>query len=283
MNKYLDQLSGAFTLCEPATKAGRISLVFNQQAPPEKPGVYVIYERNGNHPMYVGESGNLLQRLTYLFRCNAAENPHPFHRNHKKIYGEFPTYEEFCHLYSVRWICTEGAIGRLEIEDELKKQHGTNNHDFYANFSQLKSQFPPPIVIQKNTCYSCGEKNDDCAVWAILSGSNTYHAPIVTRPMGGRGADIIFQYEPEKSKVHVWRTTGLDFAFDADLCKKICQRYSQGLNESKLPPVYEDGGTAYFCDSHWPTPPLGRIITPYAAAVIRHVRRLHPGLCCPKT
>ncbi len=132
-------------------------------------------------------------------------------------------------------------------------------------------------------CCSCGEKNSACAVRAILSSSNTYNAPIVTRPMGGRGEDIMFQYETTKPQVHVWRTTGLDFAFDADQCKEICQRYSQGLNESKLPPVHEDGGTAYFCDLQWPTPPLGRIHTPYAAAVIRHVRRMHPDLCCPET
>jgi len=82
---------------------------------------------------YVGEGRNLSVRLTKLFRC-CPINPHPCHDAYKRAYGSFPTPQQFCSDFEVHVQETIGMRGRLEIEEELQEEHGSNNADFYRNW-----------------------------------------------------------------------------------------------------------------------------------------------------
>ena len=122
--------------CSPKMTGSQISVKFSQDPPPE-PGVYVVYLRDGEIPFYVGESGNLRRRLTFLFRCHQGGNPHPCHRRHKSIWKVLPDYGTLCEMYGVRWYSTAGASGRLEAEEALQQQLGTNRKEYYSNLNLL--------------------------------------------------------------------------------------------------------------------------------------------------
>lgn len=114
-----------FVTCEISAIKNKISIKFSQD-PPQDPGVYVVYLRDGEIPFYVGESRNLRRRLTFLFRCHRSENPHPCHQRHRDVWEVLPDCETFCDRYGVRWYSTAGAFGRLEAEESLQKRLGTN-------------------------------------------------------------------------------------------------------------------------------------------------------------
>ena len=96
--------------CSPKAVGSKKSLDFSI-APPLEPGVYIIYLLQGLIPFYVGESKNLKSRLTFLFRCNSPNNPHPCHKRHQQVWSDYPQCEEFCGKYGVRWLSTVGAYG----------------------------------------------------------------------------------------------------------------------------------------------------------------------------
>lgn len=54
--------------CAPKVQEDNIVLQFSQ-TPPEEPVLYVVYRKQPHQAFYVGKTGSLLQRLTYLFRC----------------------------------------------------------------------------------------------------------------------------------------------------------------------------------------------------------------------
>lgn len=263
--------------CTPSIAGGRLSLSFSIETP-TGPGVYIVYQRTPEKPFYIGEAGNLLQRLKYLFSCYRNENPHPCHRRHKEVYEVMPEVSDFCALYSVRWLSTAGQVGRLEIEEALQKTFGTNRKEFYLNFDPEAKPAPvvppaaPPVL-----CTGCCDSSapcTDCPVWKELSENKTYStkAGIEIPTMGGRAASLLFRFDPDNTQVRVWRPNGRpDFTFGVTHCHALCRRYRLGLKDGVLPPPNELGGTGYFTDPDWPTPVLGRIKTPYAAAVIRYV------------
>lgn len=74
--------SMSLVTCAPKVLRDKITLQFSQP-PPEEPGVYVVYRKEPHQAFYVGEARNLLQRLTYLFRCYRNGNPHPCHLRHQ--------------------------------------------------------------------------------------------------------------------------------------------------------------------------------------------------------
>lgn len=267
------------TVCELAILGKKLSLSFSGMVPTE-PGVYVLYQCFPEKPVYVGESRNLQQRLKFLFRCHPGENPHPFHKRHKQIYGQLPSAEEFCSIYGVRWLTTNKRVGRIEIEEALQETYGTNNAEFYKNFDP---DLPGQDIEAKDSesdVAQCPPGCMECAVWAILANDKQYLSPVRVSAMGSRGADLFFKYESNDEKVHVWRQTSkLKFSFGKQACREICQRYQAGLAASELPHVRESGGTSYFTDPNWLNPVLGRINTPYAAAIIRHILRNHKRQC----
>jgi len=112
----------------------RISIVFT---PPvaAHPGVYRIVRRADDRTFYVGEGGNLSQRLKMLFRCRPSFNPHPCQSAFERAYGKFPTPEQFCEIFEVYVQDTSRMRGRLEIEEELQEEHGSNYADFYSDWN----------------------------------------------------------------------------------------------------------------------------------------------------
>jgi len=112
----------------------RISIVFT---PPvaAHPGVYRVVRRADERTFYVGEGGDLSQRLKTLFRCYPSPNPHPCQSAFERAYGTFPTPEQFCEIFEVYVQDTSGMRGRLEIEEELQEKHGSNNADFYSDWN----------------------------------------------------------------------------------------------------------------------------------------------------
>jgi hypothetical protein len=141
-----DKVIQHFNTCElvratPSTTGRKTSIIFSLH-PPKHAGVYVVYDCGvgGNKPhtpFYVGEARNLLQRLTMLFRCNSAKNPHPCQINYaivtqKKI-SEIRC-EDFCQRCRVKFISTDLLFGRIEIEEVLQREFGTNCDTFYKRF-----------------------------------------------------------------------------------------------------------------------------------------------------
>ena len=118
-NFAIEILKTNIVTCEIRSAGTQITFKFSQE-PPEESGVYVVYLLDGKIPFYVGESGNLRQRLTFLFRCHRSENPHPCHRRHRDVWEVLPDCETFCEMYGVRWYSTAGAFGRLEAEEMLQ-------------------------------------------------------------------------------------------------------------------------------------------------------------------
>jgi GIY-YIG catalytic domain len=98
---------------------------------PEGPGVYRVILKNSNKTFYCGEASRVSQRLKFLFRCNPGKNPHPCHKNYSTAFGMGVEPWTFCKKFKVEIISTIGAMGRLEIEEQLKNQYGTNKKSFY--------------------------------------------------------------------------------------------------------------------------------------------------------
>jgi hypothetical protein len=70
----------------------RVYLKFPKQ-PPRESGVYVIYDcakggKKSQKPFNVGQGRNLLRRITFLFRCNSINNPHPCQTRFAKSSGK---------------------------------------------------------------------------------------------------------------------------------------------------------------------------------------------------
>jgi hypothetical protein len=277
--------------CTPQIQGSRIGLRFSQ-TPPQEPGVYVVYLKLQGIAFYVGEAGNLLQRLTYLFRCHRNENPHPCHLRYRNVWDELPECETFCEMFGVRWHSTQGAFGRLEAEEALKRQFGTNVKAFYMNLPQVLddsvatnpscspasesggSTQPPAISSAPASCPAFETCGATCPVWRELTTNPAYQLPegFEVPTMTGRRETLRFRpvQQDGKTVVHVWRVVGnLDFVFDEGQCRAICQRFAQGLQEGSS---FLAGGTAYFGTPQWASPPLRRNDNPYAAAVIRHAR-----------
>jgi hypothetical protein len=277
--------------CSPQIQGSRIGLRFSQ-TPPQEPGVYVVYLKVQGIAFYVGEAGNLLQRLTYLFRCHRNENPHPCHLRYRDVWDELPECETFCEMFGVRWHSTKGAFGRLEAEEGLQTQFGTNVKAFYMNFEErlaanqaaTSGASPqavpsagaalPPDVITAASCPAFESCGSVCPVWRELTTNPAYHSPegFMVPTMGYLGQPLRFRCltAGARPEVHVWRPSGQpDFTFDEPACRTICQRFAQGINEGRS---FVDGGTSYFNQPQWDVPPLGMIKTPFAAAIIRHAR-----------
>jgi len=282
-SNYLQALSDSrLTTCTITLSGSKISLTFSTQPSgesviiPSEPGVYVVYAKGSETPLYVGETRNLQQRLTFLFRCNSGENPHPFHKWHKTIHGHRPDVEEFCDIYAVRWITTTAQVGRIEIEEALQKSFGTNKKEFYLAYGSDEISKGATEPCTQNQ--PCNENCKVCIVWNVLSTDNKYQSPNVTciPTLAGRGPDLLFSYDPATQKVRVWREKrSPDFTFDAEICRLICIRYQEGLMKNELPPLDEAGGTSYFGKPKWEIAELNYIKAPYAAAVIRHILRNH--------
>jgi hypothetical protein len=121
----------------PAAKRSNkgISIVFTPAVAP-RPGVYRVIRRADSKTFYVGEGGDLSQRLKTLFRCYHSKNPHPCQSAFQRAYGSFPTPDQFCEIFEVHVQDTSGLKGRLEIEEELQEKHGSNNADFYREWAK---------------------------------------------------------------------------------------------------------------------------------------------------
>ena len=101
---------------------------------PDGPGVYFIVSKdNPDKVFYVGETKNIAQRVRYTFRC-PKKNPSPCSRAYELAYRTPPTYEDFCKKFCVRYLETKGMRGRIEIEEELQKKHGTNKAEYYKKW-----------------------------------------------------------------------------------------------------------------------------------------------------
>jgi hypothetical protein len=98
---------------------------------PSGPGVYRVFLKEIDKTFYCGEARNLLRRLTFLFRCNSGNNPHPCHRAYEESFEEKINPQKFCKCFSVAIINTANLLGRLEIEEQLQLKYKTNNKHFY--------------------------------------------------------------------------------------------------------------------------------------------------------
>lgn len=262
--------------CKPVVKKARIQLDFSNQ-PPAEPGVYVVYLRSNGMAFYVGEASHLLRRLTYLFRCHRNDNPHPCHRRHEEVWDELPDCEDFCAKYGVRWFSTKGMFGRLEAEEALISQLGTNKKDFYLNIEQRMVMHTEGGLVhaRRKTTVCCAGKTCGkfCPVWRELMTNPAYQSAggYVVPTLTGKKANLAVRVQPnQKLPVNVHRPgTTLNFDFDEADCMAICQRYEEGLRQGL---DFRKGGTSFFNQPKWSNPSLGMINTPFAAAVIRHAR-----------
>jgi hypothetical protein len=196
-------------------------------------------------------------------------------------------------MYGVRWHSTNGAFGRLEAEEALKVQFGTNVKAFYLNFeerlarneaaasglltqpSEAASSLRSCEVIPNASCPAFESCGIECPVWRELTTNPGYQFTdgFEVPTMTGRRENLRFrsQREDGATVIRVWRVVGnLDFKFDEKACRIICQRFAQGIQEGL---GFINGGTSYFNQPQWANPPLGMIKTPFAAAVIRHARQ----------
>lgn len=254
-----------------------IGLQFTE-TPPAEPGVYVVFQIDSERPFYVGETGNLFQRLTMLFRCRRSDNPHPCHTRHEQVYEEMPDCDTFCAIYSVKWLSTKGRFGRLEMEDALQTAFGTNTKAFYLNYDPDQAVAPPanhpPNKIGASTEGQPPDGDCPCAaLWTELMGNPAYRDPhgVEIPTLGGRAAPLLFRVEDNDNgpQVHAWRPGGKpNFFITREQWLAICERFRQGIHEGLS---FARGGVFYFTDPAWPESALGRINTPYAAAVFRHV------------
>lgn len=281
----------AIVTCKPKLKRTKISVDFSQK-PCDDPGIYVVYLKAGGIPFYVGESSNLHRRLTHLFRCHRSDNPHPCHRRHRDVWGELPDCETFCDMYGVCWYSTKNAFGRLEAEEELQEELGTNRKEYYSNFNLICANHsqtcksasavagcinglrPSRVASVGFKCSAKRKCNKFCPVWNELIANSLYRGPdgFQVPTMTGRKDPLFFHTEglDKNPLIRVWRVDGsLNFTFDENDCQMICQRFEAGLAQGRS---FCSGGTSYFNDPAWKNRPLTIITAPYAAAVIRYAR-----------
>jgi len=109
---------------------------------PEDPGVYRVFSKKTLTTFYVGETGNLRQRLSFLYRCRQSKNPHPCHTDYLLAYNIWPNCEEFCKEFGVAITETKGLLGRIEIEEAKQLESGSNKADYYKNWSQKQLSSP---------------------------------------------------------------------------------------------------------------------------------------------
>lgn len=277
----------------PRIQGSQIVVEFSHD-PPQEPGVYVVYLRKEGIPFYVGESRNLRQRLKFLFRCHRGDNPHPCHRRHQDVWECLPDCETFCEMYGVRWQSTAGAFGRLEAEEELQKQLGTNRKEYYGNFGEIIANAAVAVtsadekasIAFEQTCHvneavkpeccetkTCGHF---CPVWNELTINPSYQGSkgFQVQTMTGRKEDLLFSSLPPvggKTVIRVRRASGnLNFTFDENDCRTICERFEAGLRQGNS---FVAGGTAFFNNPSWKARPLSIITAPYAAAIVRYARQ----------
>lgn len=193
----------------------------------------------------------------------------------------------------MRWHSTKGAFGRLEAEEALQVQFGTNVKAFYLNFEEMLasneaaesisspqagpfagSALPPKVnpAVLCSAFESCGSA---CPVWRELTSNPAYQLPdgFMVPTMGYLGQPLRFRCVTAGARpvMHVWRPLRQpNFTFDELACRAICQRFAQGIHEGRC---FVEGGTSYFNQPQWADPPLRMINTPFAAAVIRHARQ----------
>src|SRR6266404_7429397 len=138
LDDVASRLEGSpFISARPVSRGARVKIQFSR-TPPSKPGVYIVYDCSDSEnpePFYVGEARDLSKRLTILFRCKSpAKNPHPcqsYYAKVKDVSVTEITCNEFCSRFRVRLFCTEGHLGRKEIEEFLQRRLGTNRDKFY--------------------------------------------------------------------------------------------------------------------------------------------------------
>ena len=114
-----------------------------------------------------------------------------------------------------------------------------------------------------------------CPVWHELITNPVYHGPqgFQIPTMTGRKEPLLFRRDHQNGKtvIRVWRASGtLDFTFDENDCRAICERFDAGLQQGR---GFAAGGTAYFNEKSWMNRPLTIITAPFAAPVIRHARQ----------
>ena len=112
-------------------RTSSVSLTFEPKLTKGVPGVYRLEQIHDGKVVYVGEASDLLKRLTFLFRANSRNNPHPFHAHCLKALGKSFRCQDMCENFRVSVLATIGLRGRLEIEEEEKLRHRTNRRAFY--------------------------------------------------------------------------------------------------------------------------------------------------------
>ncbi len=282
----------AFVTCAIRVLGTRITVDFSH-LPPQEPGVYVVYLRDREIPFYVGESRDLRRRLTFLFRCHRSDNPHPCHRRHQDVWDVLPDCETFCEFYGVRWTSTAGWFGRLEAEELLQGQFGTNRKEYYSNFNLLfENDFKSGEILTTDSgvaegllpsdkgstdveCCTTAGCNASCPVWNELITNPAYQGPrgFQVPTMTGRREPLLFSrhHRNGNSVIRVWRASGsLDFTFDENDCRSICRRFNEGIGQGRS---FTNSGTSYFNEKSWLNRPLTIITAPFAAPVIRHARQ----------
>ena len=278
--------------CSPQVTGRQISVEFSQE-PPQEPGVYVVYLLDGEIPFYVGESRNLRQRLTFLFRCHRSENPHPCHRRHDDVWEVLPDCATFCERYGVRWYSTAGAFGRLEAEEALQQHLRTNRKEYYSNFASVIENHTKPaetsiaaagptaglpspgVADMERECCSTKGCNSSCPSWQELITNSAYQRAqgFQVPTMTGRKEPLLFRRDEENDQavIRVCRASGsLNFTFNEHDCRAICERFDAEVRQGRS---FATGGTASFNARSWINRPLTIITAPYAAAVIRHARQ----------
>lgn len=93
---------------------------------PTHPGIYVVYPKEADEPVYAGEGGNLRQRVEYHF--SESESAKKFSTLKKKLRkkgfsADAPTYE------LVRFKHVAVPFGRKELEELFHAQHGINTKE----------------------------------------------------------------------------------------------------------------------------------------------------------
>lgn len=143
------------------------------------------------------------------------------------------------------------------------------------NLASMSFLALPPDVIPAASCPAFRCCGSACPVWRELTTNHAYQLTegFDFQTMTGWRENLRFRSQQQDGAkvIRVWRVVGnLDFSFDESSCQAICQCFAEGLQDGHN---FVDGGAAYFTHPSWANPPLGRITTPFAAAVVRHARQ----------
>jgi hypothetical protein len=142
---------------------------------------------------------------------------------------------------------------------------------------------PPGVIKDKKVAV---DSYCVCKVWKFIQSTRIYRSQISLPTMGGKAANLFFQYDHRSKQIHVWRANGSpNFWINEAHFHTICRRYHFCLRKGLVPVPPKMGGTAQFNNPKWPNPPLGRNKTPYVPPIIRHIFRTSPRLmaiqpCC---